>query len=169
MRHIVLKLIVLFIVGLGLLELQGQSMYVNEIVGTQTAYSLSEVSKMSFTSGKLSISMVDSSIAVYSLDSLSFLTFADSIWVSNGPENIIDHSIKAYPNPVGSTLQIDLSEASFSDGTLQILSVEGRIMQTHKIKDSGIISIDMSKLPRGIYICRFSSETEIESFKIIKL
>lgn len=169
MRHIVLKLIVFFLAGLGLLELQGQSMYVKEIVGTQTAYSLSEISKMSFTSGKLSISMVDSSIAVYSLDSLSYLTFADSTWVSNGPESILDHSIKAYPNPVRSTLTIDLSDASFSDGTLQILSVEGRIMQTHEIKDSGIVSVDMGQLPRGIYICRFSSETELESFKIIKL
>lgn len=169
MKCLRLKLIMFLMVGLGLAEMQAQSLYVNEIVGTQSVYALSDISKLSFASGKLRVSLYDSSSTDYSLDSLHYLTFADSTWVSAGSEFPDDHDIIAYPNPVSSILKIDFSDAFISDGTLNVISVEGRLMQTHVVNDSGIVSIDMSHLPRGIYICRISSEEETESFKIIKL
>lgn len=169
MRHKVLKLLVLILIGFGLPELQAQSLYVNEIVGTQTAYSLSDINKLSFSSDRLIVEQLDHSTTEYSLDSLHYLSFADSTSVSTGPEHTADHSIKAYPNPVKSELKIDLSEAASQDGTIYVLSIEGRVLQTHQMNGSGMVSIDMSQLSRGIYICRFSSEAEVRSFKIIKL
>lgn len=168
MRHKGLILIVLIIAGLSLTELQAQSMVVKENAGIQTAYSLSNISKLSFSSGKLTISRVDSSSVEYALSSLQYLSFSDSTSVNIEQENISDHLIRIYPNPVHNELKIDLSAATCPNGTLNILSLEGKLLITQQITGSDIISVDMSHLPRGTYICHFSNEEEIKSIKIIK-
>ena len=168
MRHKGLNLIVIILFGLGLTELQAQSMYVQEVDGTQTAYSLSNITKISFSSANLIITQIDNSSEDYTLGSVQYLSFSDSTSVSNGPENIESHDIRMYPNPVYRDLKIDLSSAVLPHGTLHILSVEGRLLKTLQIKGSGIISVEMSHLPKGIYICLFSNEAETKSFKIIK-
>ncbi len=168
MRLKEIVLIVIIIIGLGRTDLQAQYMYVEESVGTQTTYSLSNISKISFCSGKLTIFQSDSSSATYALDSVRYLSFSDSTLVSNGPKNTLSHSLKAYPNPVSRELKIDLSNTACPIGTLNILSIEGKLIKTQEISGSNIISVDMSRLPRGIYFCQFISEAEIRSFKIIK-
>ncbi len=92
MRHKGLILIVLIIAGLSLTELQAQSMVVKENVGIQTAYSLSNISKLSFSSGKLTISRVDSSSVEYALSNLQYLSFSDSTSVNIEQENIQWHT-----------------------------------------------------------------------------
>jgi len=96
MRHKGLKLTLFIIVGLGLSGLQAQTMYVKENVGTQTVYSLSNIGKISFSSGNLTISLLDTSSVVYTISSLRHLSFSDSIPVNNGPENIINHVIRIF-------------------------------------------------------------------------
>jgi len=73
-----------------------------------------------------------------------------------------------YPNPVYNELKIDLSGAACPNGTLIILSLEGKLLKTQQITGPGIISVNMSHLPRGTYICQFSNEAEMKSIKIIK-
>lgn len=55
MRHKRLKLSAVLLLGLGLTGLQAQTMYVKESSGTQTAYTLSNIQKMSFSSGNLTV------------------------------------------------------------------------------------------------------------------
>ncbi|MEY3451220.1 MAG: hypothetical protein RL711_1046 [Bacteroidota bacterium] len=49
MRQKRLKLSAVFLLGLGLTGLQAQTMYVKEKSGTQTAYTLSSLRKMTFS------------------------------------------------------------------------------------------------------------------------
>jgi len=161
-------LILIFIIAWPVLaELQAQSLYVKKYNGTQTAFSLSNISKLSFSSGNLIISKVDSS-AVYNLSNVRHLIFADSTSVHTDPEIIVNHDIRIYPNPVSQELKIDLSDAICPDGTLIILSLEGKLLIAQQIRGPGIISVDISHLPGGTYICHFSNEAEIKSAKIIK-
>jgi len=160
-------LVVFIIAGFGLTELQAQSLYVKEYSGTQTAYSLSNISKISFSSGNLIVSQIDTS-ATYALNNIRYLNFADSTSVHTDPEIIVNNDIRIYPNPTNKELKIDLSGAVCPDGTLIILSLEGKLLIMRQITDPGIISVDISHLPRGTYICHFSNEAEIKSAKIIK-
>src|SRR5690554_5092155 len=59
MRHKRLKLSAVLLLGLGLTGLQAQTMYVKESSGTQTAYALSNIQKMSFSSGNLTVTKTD--------------------------------------------------------------------------------------------------------------
>ncbi len=168
MLHTKFTLIILIFVCLGPTDLQAQNMYVKENAGTQTAYSLNNIRKLSFSSGKLTISKTDNSYDIYTLDSLRLLSFSDSTSVHIDTENIANQDIRIYPNPVHNKLKIDLTAAAHSNGIVNILSLEGKVLKSQEISGTDIISIDMSHLPSGTYICHFRNETEIKSMKIIK-
>lgn len=161
-------LIAFILFSSGSTVLKAQSMHVQENAGTQSTYSLSEIRTMSFSSDQLIIHRADSSSDEYLLSDIQYLSFSDSIAVSNGPENVNDHGIKMYPNPVSGVLNIDLSGAANKSGIIYVLSVEGKLLITQRILGPGPESVDMSHLPRGIYICRFQSEAETIAVKIIK-
>ena len=76
--------------------------------------------------------------------------------------------LKVYPNPVGDILNIDLTGMSEAEGTLSILNFEGKTLVTRKVSNEGVLSLDISHLPTGIYLCRYSNATEIKTVKIIK-
>lgn len=77
MRHKRLKLSAVLLLGLGLTGLQAQTMYVKESSGTQTAYTLSNIQKMSFSSGNLTVTKTDNSSGVFALSDLRYLNFSD--------------------------------------------------------------------------------------------
>lgn len=168
MRYRILKLIVFVLIGIGLSDIHAQSLYVKEYDSSQTAYSLSSISKLSFSSASLIISQTDNSTEVYFLNSLRYLSFSDSISVNIEADDVVNHDIKMYPNPVYNELKVDLSNASCPNGTLNILSMEGKLLKTEQITGLGIVSVDLSHLPGGFYICYFSNEAETKAVKIIK-
>ena len=168
MRHKRLKLSAVLLLGLGLTGLQAQTMYVKESSGTQTAYALSNIQKMSFSSGNLTVTKTDNSSGIYALSDLRYLNFSD---VSTGLQkdlSVQSQLLKVYPNPVGDILNIGLIGMSETEGTLSILNFEGKTLVTRKVSNQGVLSLDISHLPTGIYLCRYSNATEIKTVKIIK-
>lgn len=168
MQHKKIKLFVLLFLSFGLIELQAQTMYVKEINGIQNTYSLSNISKLSFAQGSLIISQTNSNSDAYILNNLRYLSFSDSISVNIEPEEAVYHTISVFPNPVFNDLKIDLSNSIFENGTLKILSLEGKLLKTQQIAGLSILSVDLSHLPKGIYICHLSNEKEAKSSIIIK-
>jgi len=78
MRHKRLKLSAVLLLVLGLTGLQAQTMYVKESSGTQAAYTLSNIQKMSFSSGNLTVTKTDNSSGVYALSGLQHLSFTNT-------------------------------------------------------------------------------------------
>ena len=168
MRHKRLKLSAVLLLGLGLTGLQAQTMYVKESSGTQTAYALSNIQKMSFSSGNLTVTKTDNSSGIYALSDLRYLNFSD---VSAGLQedlSVQSKMLKVYPNPVGDILNINLTGKSETEGTLSILNFEGKTVLSRQVNNEGVLSLDISHLPTGIYLCRYSNATEIKTVKIIK-
>lgn len=81
MRHKKLKLSVVFLSGLGLTSIQAQTLYVKETGGTQASYVLSNISKMTFSGGNVTVQKTDNSTAVYALSEVRYLNFTD-FWES---------------------------------------------------------------------------------------
>jgi hypothetical protein len=168
MRHKKFKLSAILLLGLGLTVLQAQTMYVKESIGTQTAYTLSNIQKMSFSAGNLTVTKTDNNSGVYSLSGLRYLNFSD---VSTDlQENLSVQSTKlsVYPNPVSDILNIDLAGISEAEGTLSILNFEGTTLLTRQVNNEEVFSLSVSHLSKGIYLCRYSNETEIKTVKFIK-
>lgn len=159
--------LLLIIVG-GITGLQAQTMYVKEISGTQTTYTLSSIRIMTFWKGNAHILKTDSSKGVHALSGLRYLNFSDLTSGITEPSAQLGHSnLTTYPNPVIDVLNIDLTGVT-GEGSLSILTLEGRVVQTQSTSGNRIITINLSHLSQGIYLCRYSNALEIRTVKIIK-
>jgi len=168
MRHKQLLLSALLLLALGLSSIQAQTMYVKQNNGSKTAYALGSLRKMSFSSGKLTVTKKDNSKGIYNLNDLIYLNFSDISTDLNEKYSVKGETITAYPNPVSDILNIDLSGTAMAEGTINIISIEGRILVTHLVTDGTLISLDISQLTKGIYICHYSNQAESTTVKIIK-
>jgi len=145
-----------------------QTMYVNKRIGTQTAYTLSDLRKITFSSGKVTVHKTNHTTAVYTLSELNYLSLKD---FTTGLEKKMHASIAnliTYPNPVNDVLNIDLSGSENMDGSISIISLEGKVVQKQKIDDEGMVRINVSQLPDGLYLCRYTNAIEVKTVKIIK-
>lgn len=167
MRHKKLKLSAVLLLGLGLTSLQAQTMYVKESSGTQTAYSLSNVRKMTFSGGNATVQKTDNSTGVYGLSGLRYVSFEDYTVGIKGQIQLNNTHFRAYPNPVNDVLNIDLTGVA-TRGTISILTLEGKLLQEQKTNGVNTVALNLSHLPQGIYLCRYVSTTEIKTVKIIK-
>lgn len=168
MRQKPLKLSALLLLGLGLTGLQAQTMYVTEKSGTQTAYALSSIRKMTFSGGNATIQKTDNSTGVYAISGLSYLNFTDlSTGITESTMQLGVSNLITYPNPVKELLNIDLSNLP-AEGTISILTLDGKMIQTLNINGNSLITLNISNLVQGIYLCRYSNAEVIKTVKIIK-
>ena len=144
-----------------------QTMYVKESSGTQIAYTLSSIRKMTFSGGNATVQKTDNSTGVYNLSGLRYLSFEDLTTVLEQPVQQGASNLIVYPNPVADVLNIDLTGVE-SEGTISILALEGKLLQVQKTDGSNTVTLNLSQLPQGIYLCRYVSRTEIKTVKIIK-
>ena len=162
------KLSAVLLLGLGLTSLQAQTMYVKKSSGTQTAYTLSNVRKMTFSGGNATVHKTDNTTSVYALSGLRYLNFTDlTTSISEQPMLLASAALITYPNPVNNVLNIDLTGEA-SEGSVSILTLEGKLLQEQKTNGANTVTLNLSQLPQGIYLCRYVSTTDIKTVKIIK-
>lgn len=77
-------------------------------------------------------------------------------------------SVNIYPNPVNDKLHVEYNGAANQAATIQIISLEGKIMTSQTVNVFNDIWVDVSQLPIGIYFCRFESSSEVINKKFIK-
>ena len=168
MRHKKLQLSAILLLGLGLTGLQAQTMYVKQSSGTQTAYALSNIQKMTFSSGNVTVQKTDNTTGVYALSGLKYLSFQDFTTGINEPQMAAGNTLLTYPNPVADLLTIDLTGTKNGEGRISILNLEGKVMQTQKTSGMSIVTLNLSQLPQGVYLCRYTNGAETKTVKIIK-
>ncbi len=168
MRHKRMKLSAILLFGIGLTGLQAQTMFVKQSNGTQTAYALSNVRKMTFSSGNVTVQKTDNTTGVYVLSGLSYLSFQDFTTGINEPQMPAVNTLLTYPNPIADMLNIDLTGTKNGEGCISILNLEGKVMQTQKTSGMGMVTFNLSQLPQGIYLCRYTNGAETTTVKIVK-
>lgn len=168
MRQKRLKLSGVLLLGLGLTGLQAQTMYVKEKSGTRTAYALSSVRKLTFSGGNATVQKTNNSTGVYAISGLRYLNFTDlSVGIAEPLMPLSNSNLITYPNPVKDVLNIDLTGV-IGKGTISILTLEGKEIQTQNINGSSLVTLNLNHLSQGIYLCRYSTAAEIKTVKIIK-
>jgi hypothetical protein len=80
-------------------------------------------------------------------------------------ENISDN-IDIYPNPANDFIFIRNSENIKS---ISISDISGKIISENEYKNSNEISIDISKMAKGIYFIKLTDNKNIFTKKIIKI
>ena len=168
MRHNRLQICVLILFGLGLTGIQAQTIYVKQSNGTQTAYAYSNLRKMTFAPGNVTVQKTDNTTVVYALSSIKYLSFYDFTTDINETQMPAVKTLLTYPNPASDILNIDLTGTKNGEGRISILNIEGKVMQTQKTSGMDMVTLNISQLPQGIYLCRYISGTETKTVKIVK-
>ncbi len=167
MRIKKLKLILILLFGFGIVS-NAQTLYVEKTDGARVDYSLSDIGKISFSSGNLMITKTDKSSEVFELSNLSSLKFSDTSTGVEEPLAFRDKLWSIYPNPATSELNIDLPETFRQKGTISIFSIGGSVLMKREVTSERLVTVDISHLPKGIYLCRYSNSQETQTVKFIK-
>jgi len=169
MRHKKVKLCVLLFLGLGLTGLQAQTMYVRQANGAKTAYTLGNIKKMSFSSGNITVSKTDGNHDVYPLSGLRYLNFTDLTTSNIQLAEKTKSTILLYPNPVVDQLNILLQTTENQAGVIEILSIEGKVVCKELINSqTNVFQVNVSALPKGLYLCKINNGTTLETTKFLK-
>jgi len=75
--------------------------------------------------------------------------------------------LEAVPNPTASYTQIVLGK-DYNQGTLQVIALSGKVVQTMALDGKRIIPVDLSPFARGVYLIQVSTDQENNSVKVIK-
>jgi len=168
MKYKTLKLSVAFLFGLGLSGLQAQNMYMKQTNGTQTAYALSNIKKITFSSGNIAVSKTTGSPDNYVLSGIRYLNFqvlTANIATLEKQEGLIT----LYPNPVVDVLNIQLAIKSKQALLIEILSIEGKVVYQEKLThQNDVYQMNVSSLPKGIYLCKVTNGLTTETTKFLK-
>ncbi len=160
-----LKSILVFgIFALYVLPISAQSLYVRNTNETQSVYSLSTISKITFSGGNVIVHKTDNSTVTHAISEIRYMSFSDyvDIFMPREQEDVLT----VYPNPASNLLNINLPSDKLG-GELHVLSLDGKTLMSHKLVDSQT-AIDINSLPQGVYFCRYIYGTHSETVKIIK-
>ena len=160
-----LKSILVFgIFALYVLPVSAQSLYVRNTNETQSVYSLSTISKITFSGGNVIVHKTDNSTVTHAISEIRYMSFSDyvDIFMPREQEDVLT----VYPNPASNLLNINLPSDKLG-GELHVLSLDGKTLMSHKLVDSQT-AIDINSLPQGVYFCRYIFGTHSETVKIIK-
>ncbi|RYE20914.1 MAG: T9SS type A sorting domain-containing protein [Sphingobacteriales bacterium] len=95
--------------------------------------------------------------------SISFRTFPTGVQDINN----LPFSINAYPNPMGNVLNVDIKGKISSSSKATIVDVTGKTLMIIAINDHQT-SVDVSALPAGNYLLKYTDGTHNQSIKVTK-
>lgn len=155
------KLSILLLLGLGLTEIQAQSIIVREASSAISPYELTNIQKMTFSEGNINIHKKDNITISYSLDGLhiSFDNLLTNIEDTKGIRNKL--VFRAYPNPCNNIINIS---DFMSNGTYFIYNMDGRLIQSEKATSA----INVGELSNGAYFLTIAGENNTQTIKFIK-
>lgn len=161
-------LIVLFLSSLGLTG-HAQTMYVKEKSDVRTTFVINDIRKIIFTGGNMAVNIVDGNPESFALTDVRYVNFTDlhtSVYVleKQKPELLI-----LFPNPVQDILTINY-QSSGETLRLELMTMDGRTVYWQIINQSGVnqTDINISTLPKGMYLCRLINGKDILTSKFLK-
>lgn len=79
-----------------------------------------------------------------------------------------DEVIKAYPNPFGSKINVDLNKTFLDQVRIMVHTLDGKQLKSFNIAGTQTIMIDLSDLTPGVYLLGIQSNEDLQTMKIIK-
>jgi len=109
------------------------------------------------------------SVDNYMLTSVRYLMFTNGVAdIKSTLADAKGSSFCLYPNPVVDVLNIQLSAMESQTATLELLSIDGKLLYKAQFNNTGSYQVNVSHLRQGIYLCRLNDGTSIETKKIVK-
>ncbi|WP_445738041.1 T9SS type A sorting domain-containing protein [Mariniflexile sp.] len=166
-KNKLLNFIFVWIFGLCFFGFQAQNMYVKETNDSQTTIPLASIKKITFQSGNIIVNSSSGINNSYALNELEYLNFYDSSLNVTEPSQVIKQ-VTVYPNPVSEVLNISISGYLPPIIKLEIISIDGRLVKKVNFNNNQPLLVNVSELNSGMYLCKISNFSTIETIKFIK-
>ena len=171
MRHKKTLIGVFLFLGLGLSGLKAQNtLFVNEASGTKTSFVLSDIRKLTFPAGSITVTKKDLTSKTFTLSDISYLNF-NILPTGISAFKAKESSIKLYPNPATNQLHVSFESVNTGKLLLEIHDMHGRIIQYQDINrqiGTNLAVLNIAELPAGLYICLIHNGSKIETIKFLK-
>lgn len=99
----------------------------------------------------------------YSANTSKSITLHSTLAISD----IDEDAVKVYPNPVSSTLTIELPTVMAGNSTVTITDVSGKLISVTRIENV-VSELNMSELVNGFYLLTIDSEVLQKTIRIVK-
>ena len=98
--------------------------------------------------------------------SVTTILFGES---PNSTETVLqDRPLELFPNPTNSSFVISLDQPIQEQVTIDIRSIDGRLMKRYNYQSFQREEIDLSTFSAGVYIMQFRSEEGVTTRRVIK-
>lgn len=96
------------------------------------------------------------------------ITLDNVLSSSTFEKKIISSVFQIYPNPAADVLNINFIGETEPQGTISIINIEGKVVMEQQITNNKNLSVNISQLQQGIYICHFYNRKEKIILKFVK-
>ena len=160
----------LFLTGISGLNAQ-VSLNIKGKTGTQATYGLTDINKIVFNAGNMTVSKKDGTTMDFALINVQNLNFTNLTSIGEVKSNAVTGMI-LFPNPVKDNLQIRYESVTGNNVQITLMDIQGKtVFQQEQMSQAGLNqwNIPVEKFHSGFYICRLISGKNTEISKFIKL
>jgi hypothetical protein len=150
-----------------------QSIHFNYTDGTNAAYNLEDVRKVTFNADVMNLHLLDGSVYAWNVSTIGYYQYDESSvnlleWLNNAN----GWEVNVYPNPTSTSLNISFNLPQADDVSINLYDTQGKLISEKKIgkKESGKHQeiLDLTGIPQGTYICRISGQKNMITKQVIK-
>ena len=146
------------------------SLNIKDNTGKVTTVILSDVSKLMFPAGKMTLIKKTGSNFDFILSDIQNLNF-NKITAVDQIETFGVNALVLYPNPVVKQLNIRYKAQNEESILVEIINIQGEIIVKQTVKSTtgtNYFMIPFDSFQKGIYLCRLNNGKKIEISKFIK-
>ncbi len=154
---VLLLMIVLCSVGL-----RAQSVFFSYVDGTNAAYSLNDVRRMTFSNNTLNLELKDGTSYQWNINDVSSFRYSEATGIGEVINGLNGLDVKLFPNPNNGSFQLAYKLPKQTNVEVSLYTTDGKLIKTlYKGKQNAgeqQINASLTELPNGIYTCRIEAE-----------
>jgi hypothetical protein len=152
---------------------KAQSIYFNYTDGTNTAYNLADVRKITFVSDEMNLQLLDGSVYSWNVSSIGHYQYDEN---SLGIDELLNKAnawqVSVFPNPATNLLNVRYNLPTDDKMLISVFDMQGKLFleinKGNRSKGEHEETLDLRTLPDGQYLCRISGQNYTISKNIIK-
>ena len=147
-----------------------QSIYFNYTDGTNASYNLQDVRKVTFTADVMNLHLWDGTIYSWNVSTIGHYEYSET----SGNEELLNLSnkldVRIFPNPTSTNLNVQFKLLKEDLITLSLFDVNGQLLIERNLGartfGSHLETIELSKVPKGSYVCQIKGQQNTISKKL---
>jgi len=164
-----LLLLFIGIVGIG----NAQSIHFNYTDGTNEAYNLEDLRKITFDADVMNLHMLDGSLYAWNVSTIGHYQYDESsINVQEWLNDANSWEVAVYPNPTSTTLNIRFNMPKEDEVSIGLYDMQGKQVLLKALGSKSFGShqemLDLIDMPNGTYVCRISGKYNSITKQVIK-